>query len=261
MPSLYGKYTKTMPNLFYWLIFLSFLSCQAKEKTCHSCQEETIKDQDSLKTPFIKQDSISKIERLFIDLELISIDFVCPNIRVALAYSDTHNFMHQNMYGSLVKAYMQKETAMKLCVAQQYLNTIDSNLCLLIFDAARPQSIQKYMWNHVKLPAKERSKYLMNPQKISGHNYGISIDLTIYNKANNSLLDMGSPFDYFGEISEPRHEPRLLSEGKLSKAQIKNRTLLRKVMNQAGFTGIVSEWWHFNAMSRKVAGLKYQVIP
>jgi D-alanyl-D-alanine dipeptidase len=31
-------------------------------------------------------------------------------------------------------------------------------------------------------------------------------------------------------------------------------------MKGAGFTGIGSEWWHFNAFSRKQAGEKFTLI-
>ena len=33
--------------------------------------------------------------------------------------------------------------------------------------------------------------------------------------------------------------------------QIKNRTILRQVMIQAGFISLPSEWWHFNALLTK----------
>jgi D-alanyl-D-alanine dipeptidase len=41
---------------------------------------------------------------------------------------------------------------------------------------------------------------------------------------------------------------------------VANREILRKVMNAAGFKGIGSEWWHFNAYTRKEAGEKFEIV-
>jgi D-alanyl-D-alanine dipeptidase len=46
----------------------------------------------------------------------------------------------------------------------------------------------------------------------------------------------------------------------LSQKQIDNRKLLRKVMSKYGFSGIETEWWHFNACTRSKAARKYKVL-
>jgi D-alanyl-D-alanine dipeptidase len=74
-------------------------------------------------------------------------------------------------------------------------------------------------------------------------------------------LEMGTKYDFFGEMAYPKEEARLLKEGKLTKKAIDNRLILRKAMMQAGFTAIDYEWWHFNAFSRKTAKQMFQVIP
>jgi D-alanyl-D-alanine dipeptidase len=71
---------------------------------------------------------------------------------------------------------------------------------------------------------------------------------------------MGTPYDYFGELGYPVAEKRMLENGKLTWRQYENRKLLREVMSEAGFTGISTEWWHFNGTSLKQAKEKYQVI-
>jgi TonB-dependent SusC/RagA subfamily outer membrane receptor len=50
-------------------------------------------------------------------------------------------------------------------------------------------------------------------------------------------------------------------KGKISEAERQNRILLRRVMKEAGFRALPSEWWHFNFCSRDVARQKYKVIP
>jgi len=71
---------------------------------------------------------------------------------------------------------------------------------------------------------------------------------------------MGTAFDYFGKLAQPRHEQQFLNEGELSTKQIENRQLLRKVMEEAGFSPISIEWWHFNAVSVKEARATYQIV-
>jgi D-alanyl-D-alanine dipeptidase len=59
---------------------------------------------------------------------------------------------------------------------------------------------------------------------------------------------MGTPFDGFTALVEPRLEAEFLASGALSASQIDNRLLLRKVMTQAGFHVLPIEWWHFDAL-------------
>jgi D-alanyl-D-alanine dipeptidase len=86
------------------------------------------------------------------------------------------------------------------------------------------------------------------------------VDLTIFDTKADSTLDMGTGYDYFGYPAYPDREDQMLAEGKITKEQIANREILRKVMTSNGFTGVGSEWWHFNAFSRKEAGEKFEII-
>ena len=49
---------------------------------------------------------------------------------------------------------------------------------------------------------------------------------------------MGSPFDYFSELSHP--DCRAVTE-----EQFRNRMLLQDLMTKNGFQPIDCEWWHF----------------
>lgn len=73
-------------------------------------------------------------------------------------------------------------------------------------------------------------------------------------------LDMGTPYDYFGELAYPSREAQLLKAGKLTRQQLTNRQMLRTAMLRAGFTRIEYEWWHFNALSRSRAKATYRVV-
>jgi D-alanyl-D-alanine dipeptidase len=63
---------------------------------------------------------------------------------------------------------------------------------------------------------------------------------------------MGTGFDDLSDLSHPKFEPKHLAEGLLSAAQISNRQTLRQAMLNSGFSGISSEWWHFDFGDRTV---------
>ena len=71
---------------------------------------------------------------------------------------------------------------------------------------------------------------------------------------------MGTPFDFFGDLAQPRYEDRFVKEGKLSQVQVENRRILRWAMIRAGFHGILSEWWHFNAFPREEVKARFGMV-
>ncbi len=191
--------------------------------------------------------------------KLVNVQELNPNIRVRLRYSGINNFLKTNVYGCLSNAYLAPLAAEKLANAQKLLTEKDSTLHLLVWDAVRPRSIQWKMWNMLKMPLAEKVRYVSNPRNGSVHNYGCAVDLTICNEQGD-VLDMGADFDYFGSAANIHSEGSLLTTGTLNYIQVDNRKLLRKVMKEAGFTTITSEWWHFNAMSRNAAAAKYAIV-
>lgn len=206
-------------------------------------------------------ENLDTLEFRLINLGLVDIQSVNPNIRVDLKYSSDENFMRVNVYGNLKKAFLQKDVAQRLSKAQDELTRIDSNLFLLVYDAARPRWVQYKMWQLLDtVPVSMRTKFVSNPRNGSVHNYGAAVDLTICDKFGNAL-DMGAGFDDPREIAYPSKENYFLQRGLLSEEHIKNRQLLRKVMKLAGFSSIQTEWWHFNAVARDTAKKKYEVIP
>jgi D-alanyl-D-alanine dipeptidase len=72
---------------------------------------------------------------------------------------------------------------------------------------------------------------------------------------------MGTVVDHLGPEAHIDNEAALVRRGIISMQALANRQLLRKVMKQAGFTPLRSEWWHFNLVSRAEARAHYRVIP
>jgi D-alanyl-D-alanine dipeptidase len=192
---------------------------------------------------------------------LVEVTSQVPGVLVELKYATADNFMKKDVYGCLTHAYLQKETMAKLKKAQVLLEKEHPGYHLLIYDAARPLSKQWELWNTLtEYPPAKRRTYVADPKEHSIHNYGSAIDLTVADEKGNPL-EMGTKYDFFGELAYPKEEARFLMAGKLSQKAIDNRLILRKAMTQAGFTAIDYEWWHFNAFSRKVAKQLFQVVP
>jgi D-alanyl-D-alanine dipeptidase len=213
---------------------------------------------DSIVKDTIPKD-ISALEKQFIDSGLVDIRTLDSSIRVDLKYSGRENFLLADLYGDLDKCYLQPDVANKLVAAQDILKKRFPYYSLIVFDGVRPRSIQYKMWDTIAVPASERTKYVSNPKNGSLHNFGAAVDLSIIDERGIEL-DMGTPYDFFGELAYPREEERMIRERKLSYKQLFNRQILREVMTEAGFSSITTEWWHFNSCLRKEAFEKYKII-
>lgn len=188
---------------------------------------------------------------------LINIKTIDKDIVVDLKYATTDNFTGKNMYGDFREAYLQPEAAQMLANAQKNLKEKHKDWNLVIYDAARPRSVQQKMWDVVK--NSDWKRYVASPTRISMHSYGVAVDLGIVDEHGNAV-DMGTEFDEFTEKSQPRYEQRFLREKQLTQQQISNRLILRNAMQSAGFRSIQNEWWHFEAMTREQAKQKYKPI-
>ncbi len=189
---------------------------------------------------------------------LTDISSVDPSIKVRLAYSTADNFVGADMYGDLEKAYFQPEIARMLASAQAELRRIRPGYSLLILDAARPMSVQARMFRLVA--GTPLNVYVANPAKGGGrHNYGVAADVTIVD-GNGAQLDMGSPFDHFGQTSHTGQEASLVARGLISEQAAKNRALLTKVMTGAGFAQHPKEWWHFHKYGMEELKIKYKPL-
>ena len=199
-------------------------------------------------------------ERAMVAAGLVNIQGVDSTIMVELKYSTTDNFVKADVYGDLTRAYLQAMPARKLAKAQQLLGRQRPGYRLLVYDAARPRRVQQVLWDTLKqYPPALRANYVANPREGSIHNYGSAVDLTVADSTG-TPLDMGTPFDYFGPLAYPSQEVAMLRAGKLTPTQLANRHLLRTVMQQAGFSPITSEWWHFNALPLAQCKRTYKIV-
>ena len=239
-----------MKGVLSFLVMCCLVACQSNEK-----KSEPVKTvQKTIKTPPIIDKGPIEFEGL-IDVQSLNKDIFCE-----LKYATDYNFMGFQLYKSIKRPYLQPDVAERLSECQDYLSELDASLHLLIYDAARPVSVQKLMWDALdSIPPVHRGKYVSNPGHRSLHNMGAAVDITICN-AEGAPLDMGAGFDEFAEIAYPRMEYHFLKNGELSQQQYDNRLLLRKVMKSQRFRQLQTEWWHYNAYSREVAKAKYKAL-
>ncbi|MEN2281836.1 M15 family metallopeptidase [Algoriphagus sp. SE2] len=246
---------------FISLLILSTFGCNQKEvQAIEEKLDNEILNQLGDQSTSIKSSEIPVLERQLIDQKLVNVEEVVPGVKVELKYSTEDNFFGQDVYGDLIHAYLQPEVAESLKNAQLMLQAEYPDYTLLIYDGARPLSVQQILWDNLDKPDSLKPLYVADPKVGSLHNYGVAVDLTIFDTSKSEPLDMGTDYDFFGYAAYPDRESQMLAEGVLNETQVANREILRKVMLGSGFTGIGSEWWHFNAFSRKEAGEKFKIV-
>lgn len=174
-----------------------------------------------------------------------------------LRYASQNNFVGKDMYGVFKQAFLHREAAQKFSKARELLQKKNPGYRFVIFDALRPRSVQRILWDKVK--GTDQQGYVGNPDRGSMHNFGMAIDLSIQDEKGKEL-DMGTPFDDFSDLAQPQLEEKHLKEKLLSPEQIKNRHLLREVMTQAGFIQLPHEWWHYDALPGDQVRANYPIV-
>jgi len=157
---------------------------------------------------------------------LINIEKINSKIKLDLRYASKNNITGKKLYSKPL-CFLKKEVAEKLSLVQK--ESEKDGLTLIIWDGYRPLRIQKLIWNAFPDP-----KY---STKVSSHNKGIAVDLTLGDNTGNPL-PMPTGFDAFGKQSHHGFK-------KLPKNVIENREKLKNVMEKYGFESFEFEWWHY----------------
>lgn len=202
--------------------------------------------------------SQSRTELYLDSLGMVNIGKLDKTLKIDLMYTHADNFTGKILYDDLHEAYLHPEAAKALLKAQKRLKELHPGYSLIIYDAARPMSVQQKMWNVVKGTSK--SIYVSNPTRGGGlHNYGLAVDLSIIDP-NGKPLPMGTKVDHLGKEAHIDTEAAMVQQGIITAQERKNRQLLRRVMTEAGYKPLRTEWWHFNFRTREEAKRNYKVI-
>ncbi|MCW2120825.1 M15 family metallopeptidase [Flavobacterium sp. 7A] len=175
----------------------------------------------------------------FVKLKNYSTDFVYN-----MKYATKDNFLKAKVY-DCDECYLRLKIVKALLLVNKEF--MKRGYRIQLFDCYRPLDIQKKMWAIVP-----NAQYVANPAKGSIHNRGGAVDITLVDK-NGKELDMGTPFDFFGEEAS-HHYKNVSVEVK------KNREFLKNIMTSKYFNSIDSEWWHYNlklALTDKISNEKW----
>ena len=175
---------------------------------------------------------------------------VIPHIVQEIRYFSTYNFV-----GERVDGY-EEPCALLTKEAARALKTVSNEMMvqgyrLKIFDAYRPATAVKHfvLWGLEDQDIRMKPYFYPDLEKTelfskgyvakqSSHSRGSTVDLTLLDMRTGKEVDMGSPFDLFGELSHPDCRD-------VTDEQYENRMILQKVMVRNGFKPIDCEWWHF----------------
>ena len=163
-------------------------------------------------------------------IELITLD---DTIKLDIRYATADNFVGRAVYPE-ARAFLQKPAAK--AVAKVHKKLREKGLGLVIFDGYRPWTITKLFWDVVP---EEKRKFVADPAKGSKHNRGCAVDLSIFDLKTGQPIDMPSGYDEFTERASPNYTGG-------TEQQRANRDLLRRLMEDVGFTVNPNEWWHFD---------------
>ena len=162
--------------------------------------------------------------------DLVELTDIIPDVVLDIRYATENNFVGEVLYPS-ARCFLMREPALALREVQADLK--QQGFRLKVFDGYRPLSVQKRMWEI--LPD---ANYVADPSKGSFHNRGYSVDISLLDLSGNPVM-MPTIFDDF---SERAHADFM----ELPEEAIRHRRILRETMERHDFSGISSEWWHFN---------------
>lgn len=233
------------------LLLLACRQADAGKSSPSAAVDEVIVDTAPAPTPMTHWDTLM-LDRGLVDVTTLGLS----NVSVDLRYATENNFAGRNMYGDFNKAYLHKDAAESLRRALTILQADDPNWGVVIYDAARPLSVQRVMFDEVKGTAQQ--KYVAPPNGGGPHNYGIALDIGL--TYDGRPVDMGTPFDTFNETAHITAEPLLVKQGKITHEAMDNRVMLRRAMTEAGFRTYSREWWHFTRYTSKYARARLIIL-
>lgn len=166
-----------------------------------------------------------------------------PGLRIALAYATPDNLSGRAVYRHGAHCALRPEAAE--CLQRAIRGAARAGFTLQVFDAYRPEAAQRLFWSKLPDP-----RYIADPAVGSNHTRGVAIDLTLLDEAGKPL-EMGTGFD---AMCDQSHQDR----DDISLAAQRNRAMLLGIMLHAGFTTILTEWWHFQLPN---AEQRFALIP
>jgi D-alanyl-D-alanine dipeptidase len=169
----------------------------------------------------------------FRSVDLVEVTTLDPTIKLDVRYATANNFLSTPVY-TRANAYLQRPAAEALVRVHRALS--GQGYGLLIHDAYRPWWVTKVFWEATPPALRE---FVADPAQGSRHNRGCAVDLTLYDLRTGQTVEMPGVYDEMSPRSYPDY-----SGG--TPEQRQHRDLLRRAMEQEGFSVYQTEWWHFD---------------
>jgi len=163
--------------------------------------------------------------------DMVDAKELIPDLVLDMRYATTNNFLKKKLY-PVERCLLRRNAAAALSRAADLLRK--QGFRIRIWDCYRPHAIQKLMWQ-----AHPVRGYVAPPQPGSVHNRGGAVDVSLAD-LDGKDVEMPTDFDDFSTRAN-------LHSMNHSKDVMARRKILRDAFEAAGFHGIRSEWWHFEA--------------
>ena len=169
----------------------------------------------------------------FLKSELVDVRSLDKSIALDVRYATSANFLATPVYGK-AQVRLQRPAAEALVRAHRALKPLGYGL--MLHDGYRPWFVTWVFWNATPESSRE---FVADPAKGSKHNRGCAIDLTLFDLKTKKAVEMPGFYDEMSPRSYPDY-------GGGTTRQRALRDLLRRTIEQEGFTVNESEWWHFD---------------
>lgn len=186
------------------------------------------------RTAKVKPKDRTKLDEPIVRNGLNELTKLDPTIRLDIRYATTNNFTGRQLY-SQPRAFLVAPAAQALLTAHKSAQR--KGFGLTIYDAYRPWRVTKALWDAT--PPGPQRNYVANPKRGSKHNRGCAVDLTLHNLADGAEVIMPSRYDEF-TLRAHRNFMDAPADA------IKHRSVLERLIEDAGFRGASNEWWHFD---------------
>lgn len=114
---------------------------------------------------------------------LVEIEKHIDDVRLDLRYATTNNITGTELY-PVPRAFLIDEALDALTEVQAELVT--ENLGIVIWDAYRPLSVSKRLWDHTP---EDKRLFVADPKDGSVHNRGCAVDLTLQNLTTQTTVE------------------------------------------------------------------------
>jgi len=167
---------------------------------------------------------------------LIDITELDETFQIYPSYATERNFTGAVLPGyEARRILLHREVAVSLARAQADLES--EGLGLRVFDGYRPVRATLAMVDWAE--ASGRVDLLDDGYigRLSRHNLGIAVDVTLIDLETGRELDMGTPYDTFTEDAHTMN-----AAGEI----LERRLRLKEALEAVGFQNYDKEWWHYS---------------